>query len=172
MRPRITSLRFWSADAAGHARKVWFLKDHSATSSSPVPAGSRVAFFAGPKKVTKETTGAALGMKRLRGRTFRTAQKGDRVRLRGVLMQRVTRRFFLLGCCKLPRYGFGKPNSKLRTALKVSAPKCRPAIPPCATAPAPPRGRGSPNRRRSPATRQARGQSAGRASRTENRRRD
>jgi hypothetical protein len=37
---------------------------------SPVPAGRRVAFFAGPKKVTKETTGAALGMKRLRGVTL------------------------------------------------------------------------------------------------------
>jgi hypothetical protein len=41
--------------------------DHSVfvqqTPTSPVPAGRRVAFFAGPKKVTKETTGAALGMK-------------------------------------------------------------------------------------------------------------
>jgi hypothetical protein len=31
-------------------------------SRSPVPAGSRVTFFAGPKKVTKERTCAALGI--------------------------------------------------------------------------------------------------------------
>jgi hypothetical protein len=50
---------------------VWFQETFMLnTLSSPVPAGSRVTFFAGPKKVTKETTCAALGMKRLCGRTL------------------------------------------------------------------------------------------------------
>jgi hypothetical protein len=83
------------------------------TLTSPVPAGSRVTFFARPKKVTKERTFAwrrALLSRRVVCTYHRRCNREPARHRRFQLRARVDRSAGLRGCCKHRRCWFEKPG--------------------------------------------------------------